>query len=73
MSETDNKPWYASRGVLGGLVAALAGLASLFGYAVAPADQAALTELAVGVAAAGGGLLAIIGRVLATKAIGKAS
>jgi len=75
MDET--KPWYLSRGILGGAVAAVAGAAQLAGYAVTPADQAALvdgvTQIGGLVAGAGsllGGLVAIWGRIKASKAIG---
>lgn len=77
MEET--KPWYLSRGVLGGAVSAVAGAAQLAGYTVTPADQAALVDgatqlgqLAFGVGSLVGGLVAIWGRIKASKAIGPA-
>lgn len=66
----ETKPWYASKGVIGGVVAVLAGISALFGYSVSAADQASLIELLAGLAGTAGGLLAIVGRVTAKQAIG---
>jgi hypothetical protein len=67
----------ASTGVLGGVVALVAGVAGFFGYVLSPEDTAAVAGQAesiynavVGVTAAIGGLLAVWGRVKATKKIG---
>ncbi|MBG0809868.1 hypothetical protein IY145_10805 [Methylosinus sp. H3A] len=75
MEET--KPWYLSRGVVGGAVSAVAGAAQLAGYTLTPADQAALIDgatqayqLVFGVGSLVGGLIAIWGRIKASKAIG---
>lgn len=72
----DQKAWYASTGIWGGLVALIAGLAGLLGYTISPADQQALADsiqqmvaLATSVGATIGGILAIWGRVRATKTI----
>lgn len=67
----DFKGMLASKTVWGGLVALLAGVLGLFGYTVGAEDQATLVELAAGIASAVGGLVAIVGRVVATKKIGK--
>ena len=69
------KPWYASRAVWGGIVAAACGLLSLFGHQLSPETQAFITEKAVQIATAvatvvGGGL-AIYGRIKAETKIGK--
>lgn len=66
----ETKPWYASKGVVGGIVAVAAGGAALFGYSISPADQASLVELAAGLASAIGGVLAVWGRISATRTIG---
>ena len=70
------KAWYASTTIWGGVVAAVAGMAGIFGYSITPADQAALSDsigqvvaLVTSVSALGGGLLAIWGRVRASKTI----
>lgn len=76
----DQKPFYASATIWGAGVAVVAGVAGVFGYTITPADQAALSDsiaqvvtLASSVAALGGGLLAIWGRVRASKTIGAKS
>ena len=66
---TDEKKWFASKGVWGGIVAVLAGILALFGFSVSPAEQANVVELASGLAASIGGAIAIWGRIVATKAI----
>lgn len=72
-----SKPWYQSRTILGGAVAAIAGGAQLLGYTITAADQAALVDgvaqivaLASGVASFVGGAVAMWGRIVASKAIG---
>jgi hypothetical protein len=73
----NTKPWYTSRGVWGGVVAVVASGMQLAGYAVTPADQAALAEGAAqlgGLVVSGvtlvGGAISIWGRIRATHAIG---
>jgi len=63
------KSWYQSRGVLGGLVAALAAVLSLWGLEV---DQAALTDILLAVGGLAGGGLAVYGRVRAERPIRRA-
>lgn len=72
----DSKPWYQSRTILGGAVAAVAGGAQLIGYTITPADQVALVDaatqigmLATSVVSLVGGAVAIWGRIVASKAI----
>lgn len=69
MQFTGNKSLLASRAVWGGVIAILAGVAGVAGYAVSPDDQAQLVEIAAAVASALGGAAAVYGRVRATKAI----
>lgn len=64
------KSLFASRTVWGGILALLAGLAGLFGYTVTPEDTATLTELLASVGSAVGGIVAIYGRIRASKRIG---
>jgi len=70
------KPWYQSSGVWGGLLAVIAPVAGYFGYSFTAEDAQAvadgLTQLIVlgsGVASIAGGLIAIVGRVRASKKI----
>ena len=67
----DNKAWYASRTVWGGVIAALAGILGLFGYQLLPEDQTVLIDGGVAVAALAGGIVSIWGRVKASKSLGK--
>jgi len=71
--EAVGKPWWLSRGVWGGVIAVLSGVAGLLGYSLSGAEQALLADTAVSVAAAAasaaGGVLAIIGRIKASKTI----
>ena len=62
---------FASRTFWGGLLAIAAGVLGFFGWTLTADDQQALVDLGVGVAAALGGLVAIWGRVRASKQIGK--
>ena len=66
----DSKSWWMSRAVWGGIVAVLAGIAGAGGYVLSPEDQDQFVNLAVPVASAVGGVVAIIGRVLASKRVG---
>lgn len=63
--------WYKSKGVWGGIIACLAAVAGAFGYIVSPEDQAGLADAAVVVAGAVGGVLAVYGRVKATRVVKK--
>jgi uncharacterized membrane protein HdeD (DUF308 family) len=69
MDNNEVKPWYASKAVIGGAVAVVAGVVGLFGYSVNPEDSAAVTEALVGLGAVVGGLLAVVGRIKASKKI----
>ena len=66
----DFKSLWASKTFWGGLIAVLAGVLGFFGYQLLPDDQAALVEGGSAVAAAIGGVIAIWGRVKASKKIG---
>ena len=67
----DNKPWYASRSVWGGVVALLSAVGGAFGFVVAPEAMTGLTEALVLLGTSVGSLVALYGRVVATKKIGK--
>lgn len=64
------KNLFASKTVWGGIAALLAGVVGLLGYNIGAEDQASLVELGTGIAAAVGGIVAIVGRVVASKRIG---
>ncbi len=70
MENNDSKPWYLSKGVIGGAVAVVASIAGLFNYSIAPDDQAQLVELIIGITTLVGGGVAIVGRITASKKIG---
>lgn len=63
------KSLFLSKTFWGGLIAVLAGVLGFFGYEIAGSDQAALVEGGSAVAATIGGMIAIIGRIYASKKI----
>lgn len=67
---TDSKSLFLSRGVWGGAIAVLAALAGLVGYQVTPDQQAELVETGALIVSGIGGLIALWGRISATKRIG---
>ena len=66
----DVKSIFASRTFWGGIIAVLAGVLGFFGYELAGSDQAALIDCGAAVAASLGGVIAIWGRVKASRKIG---
>ena len=60
------KRWYLSKGIIGGVIAALATVASLLGYNVGAEGQAEITTGVIAIAGAG---LSIYGRIKATDKI----
>lgn len=64
------KGMLSSTGVWGGLIVVLSALLGMFGYTIAPEDQQALVDTVSQIGAMIGGVLAIYGRVTATKRIG---
>jgi tetrahydrodipicolinate N-succinyltransferase len=73
MPESDVKPWWQSRAIIGGAVSIGAVVAGLFGFNVDPDTQAVIVDQGVAIGAAVatvvGGVMAIWGRIKATKAI----
>lgn len=65
----DVKGFFESKTIWGGLIGFLAGLAGLLGYSIAPEDAEALTGIITGGAGTFGALLAIWGRIKASKKI----
>jgi len=66
----DTKSIFASRGVWGGLIAILAAGAGLLGYTITSDQQVQIVETAALIAGGVGGLVALWGRIKATKRIG---
>jgi uncharacterized protein (DUF697 family) len=64
-----NKNWWESKGVVGGLVAAICGVAGLFGIIVAPEDAEIIVTAITAIGGAIGGIIAAVGRIKATKNI----
>ncbi|MBR0556345.1 hypothetical protein J5J10_11715 [Ciceribacter sp. L1K23] len=65
----DDKEWYRSKTVWGGLIAVAAPLLDLAGFPIDQAMQADLSDKLALLAASVGGLLAIWGRLTATSTI----
>jgi hypothetical protein len=64
------KNWYQSKTVWGALIAVGASMLQVAGVDFGAEEQAQLAEIAVTLAGAVGGLLALYGRLVATTAIG---
>ena len=64
------KSWVTSKGVWGGIAAVGGGVLAFFGYTISDADLSRLIELGSSIASSVGGIVAIYGRVKATKKIG---
>lgn len=66
----ESKPWYASSGIWGGILAAAApAIGLVFHMTVSSADTAQLADALAAIGAGIGGLVAVYGRVKATKQI----
>ena len=63
----DLKGWYQSRTVWGAIVAVFASCAHLAGFDIGTEDQRQIVDAVITIAAAGGGLVAIYGRIFASK------
>ncbi|KPF41101.1 hypothetical protein ACSV9I_08215 [Rhizobium sp. G187] len=66
----DFKPWYQSKTVWGALIAIASPLLRQAGLDLGDADQAELADALTLLAGTFGGLLALYGRVTATKSVG---
>lgn len=64
------KPWYLSRTIWASLVTVLVGLGGLVGLPLSEEDGVVLTELLVQGVTAVAGLVALFGRLRATRRIG---
>lgn len=65
----DTKKWYASKSIWGSILLIAALIAQAFGYSLGEADQAQLVDIFSGVAGSVGGVMAVVGRIIASKAI----
>jgi hypothetical protein len=67
----DSKAWYASKGIWGSVVAIGAGIAgTIWGVSVTEADQTTIVSAITAVGGAVGGLIALWGRLKASKKVG---
>ncbi len=71
----ETKPWYLSKGIIGGLVSVVVGVLAFLGHALpdgsVPFLTDQLTKVAEGALAVIGGITAIYGRLTAQKRIGR--
>lgn len=65
----DEKKWYASKGIWGGVITLLSVILTVLGYQLTPEDQELIVASITAVMGGIGGLLAIWGRVRASKPI----
>lgn len=63
----ESKPWYASTGIIGSVSAVAAGILGIW---FAGVDAASIEAILTGGGAVIGGIVALIGRIKATKKIG---
>lgn len=68
-SMRDSKSAFLSRGVWGGGIVLLLGVAQIAGYAVQPEDVTEAKELVEGLVVSGAGLLALVGRIRARQRV----
>lgn len=66
----DMKPWYQSKTVWGALIAIAAPLLGQAGLQVGGAEEAEIADALTTLAGTVGGLLALYGRLTATKGVG---
>ena len=61
------KPWYHSKGTVGAIVAVMALGLGMAGYHIVPEMQAEIVEAWLDVVALGGAVIALVGRMVASK------
>lgn len=67
----NEKKWWQSKAVWGGLVAVGAGIAGVFGFDVDTQSQEAITQNALALAGGIGGMIAVYGRIKADSKVTK--
>ena len=65
----ETKKWYQSKTVWGSVVTIGAAIAGVFGYGIDADTQGRIVENISSIVAAAGGLLALVGRLVADKKI----
>ena len=65
----ESKKWYQSKSVMGSVVTLIAMVLGIFGFGMGAEDQATLVNIVVGAGGFVGSILAIYGRVKASKKI----
>lgn len=66
---SDTKPWYASKGTIGAIVAVLALGLGMAGYQVSPEMQSEMVQAVLNVVALAGALVGLVGRLTASKRV----
>lgn len=66
----ETKHWYQSKSALGAIVAVVAMVAGFIGYQVTPEAQAQIVNMVFDAVALVGAVVALFGRITATKRIG---
>mgnify|MGYP003624350081 CR=1 FL=1 len=69
MMFNETKSPFLSLGILGGSGAIITGLVQMIGYVITPADAADLSAALTGIVTSGAGVVAIVGRIRASKRI----
>lgn len=66
---TDPKPWYLSKTIIGSIIAVLATVAGFFNVTLGPEVQSQIVEVVATLGAVVGSIIAIIGRFTADKTL----
>lgn len=67
----DSKPWYASKGIWGGIIAAVTAALAAFGVTITESDQESLVQSGLALVAAVSAVLGVYGRAKASKKLSK--
>jgi hypothetical protein len=66
---SDTKPWWASKGTIGAIVAVLALGLGMAGYQISPEMQSEVVQAVFNVIALAGALVGLVGRLTASKRV----